>query len=657
MIELGVSSLSKSFGVDKIFENITFDINEKERVGIVGKNGVGKTTMMKIIYGYEEASSGIVNKRKGLKIGYLEQIPDYPDDKIAIEILHDAFKNVYELDKKMEVLQNEISRCSKDDCNLEILVKRLSAFQEEYELEGGYQLKEKFNKVTKGLNISDNMLKSSFKLLSGGEKTRIVLGKILLENPDMLLLDEPSNHLDIKSVEWLEQYLSSYEGTVVIISHDRYFLDNVATKIIEITSDGADVYLGNYSKYVIKKELKFIQAMKEYEAQQRKIKKMEEQIHRYRVWGEMRDSDKMYRRAKELEKRLEKMDELMKPVKDKKIQSFTLSSESRTGNDVVVIENVSKAFDEKVLFTNANMTVFYKDSLCILGENGAGKSTLIKMILGFLPLDNGKIKIGSRVKVGYLPQDVTFENEDAQVVDYFSYKYGISTSEARKELSKILFYDDDVFKQIKSLSGGEKTRLKLLTLMYEKSNLLILDEPTNHLDIDSRESLEEDLINYDGTIVFVSHDRYFIDKVATRVSEIENKKINVYNFDYEGYKIEKQRVIEQNQSTNSTTTILGIEKENKSGKSISESKEDYLKKKEDARRIEKKKRDLKKLEESIIVFEDDLKETETLLYSNKSNIDLNEMHKKYEEIKSKLQVMYDELEKMYDDEEIQSFID
>ncbi|QSX05759.1 ABC-F type ribosomal protection protein [Sedimentibacter sp. zth1] len=648
MIEIGISNLAKSFGVDKIFENITFDIKEKERVGIVGKNGVGKTTLMKIIYGDEDASNGQVSIRKGLKIGYLEQVPNYSEDVLAIDILHEAFRDVYCLEKEMENLQNEFSKHFGNE--LDILVKKFSAIQDEYELKGGYRLKEKFNKVIAGLNIAQNLLNSKFKLLSGGEKTRIVLGKILLENPDILLLDEPSNHLDIKSVEWLEQYLSTYEGTVVIISHDRYFLDNVATKIVEITSDSADVYLGNYSKYVIQKELKFIQAMKEYEAQQRKVNKMEEQIHRYRVWGEMRDSDKMYRRAKELEKRLAKMDEIKRPVKDKKIKSFSLTTQGRSGNDVIVIDNVSKSFDDKELFTDASMTVFYKDSLCILGENGTGKSTLIKMILGSMSYDTGNIKLGSRIQIGYLPQDVRFENEEDKVVDYFSYKYGISTSEARKELAKILFFEDDVYKKIKTLSGGEKTRLKLLTIMYEKSNVLILDEPTNHLDIESRESLEEDLINYDGTIIFVSHDRYFIDKVATRIVEIENNRFKVYDFDYEGYKEQKNRVIEELKEANDNCINLET-------KTVSESKEDYQKKKEDARRIKKKKRDLKKLEDTIMTTEEELKTTEKLLYSNRKDIDLNEIHIKYTNLKENLNKMYEELDCMYEDEEIQQFLE
>ncbi len=645
MIEIGVSNLGKSFGVDKIFENITFDIKDKERVGLVGKNGVGKSTLMKIICGVEEATSGQINKRKGLKIGYLEQMHSFQDRMLVEDILKLSFSDIYNIEAEMNTLQKTFDNIK--DEKLEQAVKKFSLLHDSYEAMGGYRIKEKLDKITIGLDIPDKMLQNKFCELSGGEKTRVVLGKILLENPDVLLLDEPSNHLDIKSVEWLEDYLNTYEGTVVIISHDRYFLDRVVNRIIELSSDGAYIYNGNYSKYVVEKELRFLQELKEYENQQRKIKKMEDQIQQYRIWGAMRDSEKMYKRAKELEKRLEKIDELKKPIKDKKIKSFALNSSERTGRIVLEINEVSKSFGEKNLLADVNLSVYYKDSIAILGENGTGKSTLIKMVLNETPCDSGKIRLGSKVNIGYLPQDVVFEDESMKVVDYFSYKYSISISEARNELAKILFTEDDVYKKINNLSGGEKTRLKLLTLMYEKSNVLILDEPTNHLDIDSRESLEEDLINYEGTIMFISHDRYFIDKVATRVAEIENKTINVYDYDYEGYKYEKSKI--QN--------MMIFEQENSSSelkdvKMINQSKEDYLRKKEEIKRIEKKKRDLKKLEEKIMQLEEEVKAQEQLLYSENNDINVNNEYEKHVKLKEELNHMYKELDELYEDDEI-----
>ncbi len=644
MIEIGVSNLTKLYGVDKIFENVTFDVKTKDKVGLVGRNGTGKTTLMKILAGYENFQSGQVNKRKGLMIGYLEQIPDYEDDSTVLDVLNRAFQSMQEIKLQMELLEKSFDNLDGEE--LEIAIKKYSFLHDAFEIGGGYNTKEKLNKILQGLDISEDMQNMEFNKLSGGEKTRVILGKILLENPDLLLLDEPSNHLDIKSVEWLEEYLKTYEGTIVMVSHDRYFLDRIANKIIELDRDGVEVYNGGYSKYVVEKELRFLQAMKEYENQQKKIKKMEEQIQRYRIWGEMRDSDKMYKRAKELEKRLEKIDRINKPVVEKKTADFKINGVERTGKEVIKLNDISKSFGKKQLFSNLNLTMFYRDSMCILGENGTGKSTILKIIMDEIQADTGETKIGSNVKIGYLPQEVSFDNEDISVVDYFSYHYGISISEARKELANILFMGDDVYKHISTLSGGEKSRLKLGMLIYEKVNTLILDEPTNHLDIDSREVLEENLINYEGTLLFVSHDRYFVDKIATCIGEIENKKFKIYNFDYESYKQEKQRIggEKNNQTAN-------IDENKKEEKQVSQNKEDYLKKKEEIKRSEKRKRDFEKLEKNIIQTENDIIELEEILNTNSSGWDLDKYNIKYNEYvlsKEKLEQMYSDLDKLSD---------
>jgi ATPase subunit of ABC transporter with duplicated ATPase domains len=638
MIEIGISSLAKFYGVDKIFENVTFDVKTKDKIGLVGRNGTGKTTLMKILAGYENFQSGQINKRKGLVIGYLEQIPNYEDINTVADVLNMAFKNIQDIKEEMEKLEKTFDNLKEGE--LEYAVKKYSNLHDSYQIAGGYDTNEKLNKILQGLNISDEMQKREFNTLSGGEKTRVILGKILLENPDLLLLDEPSNHLDIKSVEWLEEYLSSYEGTIVIVSHDRYFLDRVANKIIEIESDGVQIYNGGYSKYVAEKELRFLQAVKEYESQQKKIKKMEDQIQRYRIWGEMRDSDKMYKRAKELEKRLEKIDKINRPVVDKKTAHFEINGIERTGKEVIKVENASKSYDNKKLFTDVNFTLYYSDSMCILGENGTGKSTILKIIIDEIKSDGGKVKIGSKVKIGYLPQEVSFDREDVAIVDYFSYYYNISLGEARKELANILFMGDDVYKHISTLSGGEKSRLKLGMLIYEKVNTLILDEPTNHLDIDSREVLEENLINYEGTILFVSHDRYFVDKIATCIGEIEDRCFKTYDFNYEGYKQEKQR-------------IVGIKKEfshieEKKEKLVTQNKEDYLRKREEVKKIEKQKKDLQKLESNIYKSEDRLIELEEILNTNSSQWDLNEYNnifKEYNSLKEEIELMYLDLDK------------
>lgn len=642
MIEIGISNLTKLYGVDKIFENVTFDVKTKDKIGLIGRNGTGKTTLMKILAGCEDYQSGQINKRKGLVLGYLEQIPNYEDENTVLDVLNNAFKNIQNIKEQMEQLEKTFDDLEGEE--LESAIKRYGYLHETYEITGGYSTKEKLNKIMNGLDISGEMSKRKFNTLSGGEKTRVILGKILLEGPDLLLLDEPSNHLDIKSVEWLEEYLNSYEGTIVMVSHDRYFLDRVVNKIIELESDGVEIYSGSYSKYVAEKELRFLQAVKEYENQQKKIKKMEEQIKRYRIWGEMRDSDKMYKRAKELEKRLEKIEKINKPIVDKKTADFQINGVERTGKEVIKVDSIKKSYGDRLLFRDISFTLFYKDSFCILGENGTGKSTILKIIMNEAQSDGGAVKIGANVKIGYLPQEISFDREDISIADYFSYNYGISVSEARKELAKILFTGEDVYKHISTLSGGEKSRLKLGMLIYEKVNTLILDEPTNHLDIDSREILEENLINYDGTILFVSHDRYFVDKIASCIGEIENKAFKMYNFDYEGYRMEKQRVMDA-----ANEQLLNRDISKKDNKNNSQNKEDYFKKKEEIKKTEKRKRDMERLEKEILSGEKQIAELEEMLNSSSAGWDIEEYNKKYNEynlLKEKTEQLYQKLDEL-----------
>ncbi|NYB72554.1 ABC-F type ribosomal protection protein [Sedimentibacter hydroxybenzoicus DSM 7310] len=638
MIEIGISSLTKVYGTNKIFENVTFDVKTKDRIGLIGRNGTGKSTLLKIIAGYEDYQNGQVFMKKNLTIGYLSQIPNYEDNNTVLDVLNEAFENLHEIKKEMDKIEKTFDCLSGDE--LQAAIYKYSSLHDSYELSGGYNINEKINRILFGLEISESMQRMEFNKLSGGEKTKIVLGKILLEEPELLLLDEPSNHLDIKSVEWLEGYLSTYSGTIVAVSHDRYFLDRVVNKIVELESDGAQIYFGNYSKYVAEKELRFLQAMKDYENQQNKIKKMEEQIQRYRIWGEMRDSDKMYKRAKELEKRLEKIDKLDKPFIDKRTANFKIISVERTGKEVIKVSGIEKTYDKK-LFSDVSFTLFFNDSMCILGENGTGKTTILKIILNEDEPDSGDVQIGSNVKIGYLSQEVNFENEDVSIVDYFSYYYGISLREARTELAKILFTGEDVFKRINTLSGGEKSRLKLGMLMYENVNTLILDEPTNHLDIESREVLEESLINYAGTLLFVSHDRYFVDKIATCIGELENKEFKLYNFDYEGYKQEKQRISERQQVEHAE-----IKKE----KTVSQNKENMLRKKEEQKAKEKAKRDYIKLENSILETENKIIEFENILNLSSDECDLdtyNNIYNEYTLLKEEIDKMYSALEKLH----------
>ena len=539
MIDCSVRELTKFYGSNKVFENITFEIKEGDRIGLIGQNGCGKTTLLKILMGIEDYKSGVIGFRKGLTIGYLEQTYKMEESITVSDVLWQAFSEVIELKKKMNDLEKSFSILK--DSELDNAMFKYGKYLEKYECLDGYQLDTKFKKVCEGLNIKDNILEMIFEKLSGGEKTRIVLGKILLESPDILLLDEPSNHLDISTIEWLENYLLEYKGTVIIISHDRYFLDRVVNMIYELNSDCVEVYKGNYSSYVVEKEKRFLEDFKRYQNQQKEIDRVKNQIHRYRVWGAMRDSEVMYKRAKELEKRLEKVQVLDRPILERRRIRIDSSVDNRSGKIVAKVTGIHKSFNEKKLMKNINFDIFYKDSICLMGANGSGKTTLIKIIMEEIEPDKGSVKIGERVKVGYLPQNIVFEDEEKTILEYFSYYHSITTGEARGVLAKMLFVKEDVNKKIKNLSGGEKSRLKLCSLTYEKVNFLILDEPTNHLDIESREELEQSLVFFEGTIFFVSHDRYFIQKVAEKILWLEKGLIKEYPFGYDDF-LEKRKI-------------------------------------------------------------------------------------------------------------------
>ncbi|QUI23553.1 ABC-F type ribosomal protection protein [Vallitalea pronyensis] len=602
MIECGISNLSKSYGATKIFENVTFDIKTGERLGLIGGNGTGKTTIMKILMGKEDYE-GNVFFRKGAKLGYLDQIPVFEEDYTVKEVLYLAFEAVFNIKKQLTALEERLSDPAE---NMEQLMKEYGILQERFELLGGYETEEKFSKVVIGLNITEAMLAMKFDKLSGGEKSKIMLGKILLEKPDILLLDEPSNHLDLKAIEWLESYLKDYKGAVLIISHDRYFLDRVVDRIVELDYYGVITYHGNYSYYLVEKERRFMEAMQHYKENQKKIKRMEEQIKRFRIWGQMRDSDKMYKRAKELEKRLEKMEKLDKPVLEKTKIKLSQKAINRTGKEVLTLRDVKKGFDTKLLFNELNLTLFYQDSLAILGDNGTGKSTLLKIIMEELEPDAGKVKYGAKLNIGYLPQEIQFEDESLSILEAFQYQYNLTIGDARKELAKVMFIKDDVFKKINMLSGGEKSRLKLCMLMFEKTNFMILDEPTNHLDIDSREVLEETLLNFQGTILFVSHDRYFINKIATKIGEIDSHHLTLYQGDYEYYKQElEKKALEDNNAKPKVATV----------------KRNHHEKDDKKRRIQSNEKKLLSIETSIESVEASIASITDKMVSNSSNAD------------------------------------
>ena len=533
MIEISLNKINKSYGFNNVLNNLSFDVKTNERVALIGSNGCGKTTTLKIIMGIESYDSGNISIRKESKIGYLTQMPPKEDDNVSAKSVY--LRGVQELID----LENKISDFVENMSSNEKDIKLLDKLQEEFRISGGYSLKEKIEKIRNGFKITNELLDREYNKLSGGEKTLINLASIILSNPDILLLDEPTNHLDIDTLEWFEEYLSSYNGTVVIISHDRYFLDRTVNKIIEIENGNANIYHGNYSYYLKESEKRLMIEFQNYKNQQKEIKALKEAIERYKVWGAKSDNPMFFRRAKAIETRLEKMEVIEKP-KTKSELRINLNVEDRTSNRVMVISNLNLKIENKELLRNSHMEVYYKERVCLMGKNGAGKTTLIKNILNNT---HDNIKLGANIKIGYIPQEIRFDNEELTIYEHMRKIFVGSESELRSKLNQFYFTADNIDKKVKNLSGGEKVRLKLLELILKNANFLILDEPTNHIDIDTREILEESLLAYDGTILFISHDRYFINKIATKIVMIENKEMITYNGNYDSIKKKSNDVL------------------------------------------------------------------------------------------------------------------
>lgn len=533
MIEISLNKINKSYGFNNVLNNLSFDVKTNERVALIGSNGCGKTTTLKIIMGIESYDSGNISIRKESKIGYLTQMPPKEDDNVSAKSVYlRGVQELIDLENKINDFVENMSSNEKD-------IKLLDKLQEEFRISGGYSLKEKIEKIRNGFKITNELLDREYNKLSGGEKTLINLASIILSNPDILLLDEPTNHLDIDTLEWFEEYLSSYNGTVVIISHDRYFLDRTVNKIIEIENGNANTYHGNYSYYLKESEKRLMVEFQNYKNQQKEIKALKEAIERYKVWGAKSDNPMFFRRAKAIETRLEKMEVIEKP-KTKSELRINLNVEDRTSNRVMVISNLDLKIGNKELLRNSHMEVYYKERVCLMGKNGAGKTTLIKNILNNT---HDNIKLGTNIKIGYIPQEIRFDNEDLTIYEHMRKIFVGSESELRSKLNQFYFTADNIDKKVKNLSGGEKVRLKLLELILKNANFLILDEPTNHIDIDTREILEESLLAYDGTILFISHDRYFINKIATKIVMIENKEMITYNGNYDSIKKKSNDVL------------------------------------------------------------------------------------------------------------------
>jgi ATP-binding cassette, subfamily F, member 3 len=544
MIVCSVNHIAKSFGGNIIFEDLSFEVHEGNRVGLVGRNGSGKTTLLKMLANQETIDGGVIHWKKGLKIGYLAQIPDYKDLTVK-KVLKTAFVELVETESKLQQLEFEMGQ-ELTPIHLQRLMDQYGKLQDDFILNGGYEMDAQMDRVSHGLNIVE-LLDKPFSLLSGGEKTKVGLALSLLKKPELLLLDEPTNHLDLMAIEWLGTFLKEYSGTIILISHDRYFLDEVVTKVLDMEDGEIELYHTNFSGFVKEKEERLLREFQEYQEQQRKIKKMKEAIKRLREWANRANppSAALHKRATNMQRALDRIEKLERPKLDVKKMAIDFEANDRSGKDVIKLENVSKSFGSRTLFENVNMLVQYKNRTAIVGENGTGKSTLLKMILRECESDHGSVKVGSNVKIGYLSQHVFQSIGDERVIDVFRSEVTVNEGEARHILARFLFYGPAVFRKVSQLSGGERMRLRLAQLMYQDINLLVLDEPTNHLDIDSCEVLEEALEQFNGTILAVSHDRYFLNKLFNKIYWLQDGTVYFFdgNYDWAKGKLSDMKVV------------------------------------------------------------------------------------------------------------------
>lgn len=532
MLDVELGNVTLNYGFKNILSGATFQVNSGDKVTIVGDNGTGKTSIFNLIAGVEKPTSGTVAKRKDATIGFLTQIaPEIKDNLSVRDFLRTAYSNISEIQDKMHQLESVMSNPKVSAQELEGAMSSYGNLQELFLAKGGYEVESNIEKMAGNLKISE-LLNHDYNSLSGGQKTIVCLACMLLKNPDILLLDEPTNHLDIPTLGWLESFIKSYTGSVILISHDRYFLDRTVNKIFAIADGKIKTYFGNYSQYVEALALELEAQEQAYVTQQKKISDMEETIRKNRAWG-AQSSEKAYRVAKQLERRIDEMDKVEKPKGTKDI-ALSFTQESRSGNDVLTIRDLTFAYGEDIILCGADMELDYQDKVCLIGKNGTGKSTVLKIVLGELTDYDGEVILGSNVKIGYLPQNVSFENEDITILDEFKKHFVGSLTKVYSTLAAFHFFGEEVNKRISSLSGGEKVRLKFAELVQNDVNFLILDEPTNHLDIKNREILEEALNKFEGTLLFVSHDRYFINKVANRVVELDDGEFTSYlgNYDY-----------------------------------------------------------------------------------------------------------------------------
>ena len=636
MIVLSCNNLYKSFGIDSILEDICFTVNEGDKIGVIGVNGTGKTTLMKILtgeYGYDQ---GDIYTSKDCEIGYLQQNTNFHSNNSILEEVLEVFKPLIDMENYLRELEHRISEeGSKNNSPiLEKLMDDYSNTLETFASKNGYGYKSEAKGVLKGLGFKDEDMDKPIAILSGGEKTRVLLGKLLLKKPTLLLLDEPTNHLDSEAIEWLEFFLKQYKGTVMLISHDRYFLDQVVDRVFEVHNKKLKSYNGNYSKFIelskVEKEIE----LKKYEDQQKDLKKQEESIERLKAYGR----EKHLKRARSKEKALDKIDVLDKPEAYRKKAKIKFNPSISSGNDVLHVENISMAYDDKVLFKGVNFDIYRGEKVALIGPNGIGKSTLFKIIMNELSPVNGEIKLGTNVNVSYFHQEQKTLNLDNTMIDeIWDTNDRLTQTEIRNMLGSLLFENEEVFKKISTLSGGERARIAILKLILSKANFLLLDEPTNHLDIDSKEVLEEALENYTGTIFTISHDRYFLNTVVDKILVLSEDGVTEYLGNYDYY-INKKRETEE------MATIEVVQEKTKT-----QIKEERRKEKEQREKEKKNRNKLKNIEKEIEEIELKIEELDNLLcqeevYSNP--IKSKEVSQEKINYEDKLSLLYEAWEEL-----------
>lgn len=636
MIILSLNNITKSFGTNEILKGITFSVNENEKIGLVGVNGAGKTTLFKIISGSEHPDSGELFVMEDKKIGYLSQNLGLDENNSVFDDTMKVYKNIKLMEKRLRELEKLLSAAS--NCDEKEHKRQLDEYgmlEEQYERQNGYGCESFARGMLIGLGISQDDFDKKIKYLSGGQKTRVALSKMLLQNPDLLLLDEPTNHLDLNALNFLEEFLKSYKGTVILISHDRYFLDVVTQRTIELSDGIIEDYGGNYSYYIKERQVRYENKMKEYDLQQKEIKRLEDMIEKYRSFNR----EKSIKQAESREKALEKIERIEKPKIEDRSARIQFDTTVKSGNDVLTVEDLAKSYGENLLFSGMSLLIRRGEKTALIGENGKGKSTFFKIICGEVKPDSGYLKIGKNVSIGYYDQEQKNISENKTVIDEIWDAYpNMTVTQVRNSLAAFLFTGDDVFKNISDLSGGEKCKLSLLKLILSKSNFLLLDEPTNHLDILSREALEKALLDYEGTLLVISHDRYFLNKVINRIFELDESGLTEYHGNFQYYLQKKNSGENEIIIDTAGKTKTEIREERKKQRLIEENK---LKIKNEIKQIEETienmESEINNLEESMCleeVYSNPEKSAETAKKINNIKQELEIKYKKWDELLS-----------------------